>query len=153
LRIHYKSIRDSTMRGQSLDDVSRTIQSRMVDAEKFIHPQRFNADLSFHVGCESGQPSVPTTLTCTIGDPVLLNRIEKELGSLYSVEFTQVDNVFTFRGELDWVTGLSKFPENALKSPRQMFPYGLDLSGNQFGLMAAIIIISLDERRGFNVEK
>lgn len=71
LRQHWKIIRDVKSRGYTLDKIKKQIEERLVDAEKYIYPQkdfanliiRYYVDEEFEVGNKDVNPIIKLKLT------------------------------------------------------------------------------------------
>jgi uridine kinase len=71
LRLHWKILRDTTKRGYSRSQIEAQLNARKGDSEKYIHPQRYFADLiidyytrdKFKVGSANISPKVLLKLT------------------------------------------------------------------------------------------
>lgn len=86
LRQHWKILRDTKYRGYSLDKIMAQIESRKIDSEKYIHPQKHFSDLTirlytednFELGREDSQFDL--CLKVTLDASINLDYVVNSLG-------------------------------------------------------------------------
>lgn len=86
LRQHWKILRDTKYRGYSLDKIMAQIESRKIDSEKYIHPQKHFSDLTirlytednFELGREDSQFDL--CLKVTLDASINLDSVVNSLG-------------------------------------------------------------------------